>query len=130
MRRSDTIKRLRKTHGEMRPLLIIAGIEAEKVDQFLSTVDDRTIEEVEAYHVTLTEFRASDDYKNLHWIYHQRAPHWWENIKALGETDLREQKLLRDRSKPVRAAWRKLHAKKVKSPKQDATEQPAEGSSV
>jgi len=92
----------------MRPNLLAAGIE--NVDQFAATVKDRTDDEVAGYTDWLGKLGEAE-YKEFMAIWGLKSPEWWANMAMLGETDLREHRLLRPLAKKLRAAWRKNNRK-------------------
>ncbi len=110
MRRSDLVRRLRKTHGEMRPHLLAAGIEPEKADQFVGAVEAKSDEAVAAYAEALAALKSPGGaLAACLEIWTLKTPEWWSNMAMLGETDLREHKLLRPLAKRLRREWRALH---------------------
>ena len=114
MRRSDLVRRLRKLHGEMRPNLLAAGIEEERVDSFLMSIDDRSDDVISEYTTKLTDL-AAGPYREFMSIWGLKHPEWWANMSMLGETDLREHRLLRPLAKTLRAEWREMHRKPKKT---------------
>lgn len=94
----------------MRPHLLAAGIEPAKADQFLDAVDAKGDDEVAAYLDALDALAAEGGaYRAFLEIWTLKSPEWWGNMAMLGETDLREHKLLRPLAKRLRREWRALH---------------------
>ncbi len=94
----------------MRPNLLAAGIEPAKADQFLDAVDAKSDEAIVAYLEALDTLRGEDGaYKAFLEVWGLKSPEWWSNMAMLGETDLREHKLLRPLAKRLRREWRQLH---------------------
>lgn len=130
-RHSDVVRKLRKVHRELSPILIAAGIETKKVDGIFTGLEVKEIVDIEIYLEKLKEFMADPAYRSFMDIWTARGPEWWANMRSLGETNLRPFKLLREASKPLRAAWRKTNGRQAKNVSQpDAIEGNSSGSGL
>lgn len=107
MRRSGPATKLRQLHSKMRDNLVASGIS--NVDQFVNTLDDKSDGEIEEYAAWLS---ALPEYKAFMTIWGLKTPDWWANLRMLGETNLREHKLLNPLAKELRRVWRTKHSKK------------------
>lgn len=116
----------------LRPQLIVAGLRTVDIDRFIATLDSRTDEQILDYIERVTNLTLRGGaYHGFMGIYGLKPPEWWVNMANLGETDLREHKLLRAEAKKLKHAWRQLHHGQAKPiAESDTTQGSAEGVSV
>lgn len=124
MRRRDSEKKLVHLLTKLQPQLLAAGISPEQTNKFLQGIEGKTeemiLEHVEA--VTNLTLKGGE-YHGFMAIYGLQTPAYWKHMELLGETDLREHKLLKAEAKKLRTAWRKLHHGRQKaSPQSDTSE--------
>lgn len=125
MPQADVNKKLRKLIDKLTPQLVVAGLKESEINRF--NPETKPQETVEDYIEAVTALTVKGGaYHDFMGIYGLKPPVWWDNMKMLGETDLREHKLLRAEAKKLKHAWRQLHVKaKIAEP--DATEGNLEG---
>jgi hypothetical protein len=112
----------------MRPNLLSAGVSPEKADAFIEGLGGKGDEEIVAYVERLAALKDGA-YRDFMKVWGLKTPGWWANMALLGETDLREHKLLKPLAKALRREWRRLNASgKNDDPEQDGepAEAPAE----
>jgi hypothetical protein len=126
MRRSDLTRKLRKLHASMRPVILVAGIEQRSVDQFINNIDNESDDAITEYTDRLEALRLAE-YSEVTKIYNLRPPTWWDHMKHIGETNLREHGLLNAATKKFRQAWRQMHHGKKRNSKQDRAKETSSG---
>ena len=65
----------------------------------------------------IDEIEQLPEYKAFMGIYGLQKPEWWTSLSLMGETDLREHKLLSPLAKALRAKCRKLNSKEARNAK-------------
>lgn len=86
------------------------------ITQFVNVIHEKTEEQITNYIDQITALTTNGGaYHSFMGIYGLKSIQWWENMKMLGEKDLREHKLLNAQAKILRSAWKNLHAKSKKS---------------
>ncbi len=111
-RRSDLVKKLHKHLDGLKPALTEAGITDDKIN---FDAEGKEVADIEIHIAKLEGFETSSEYKEFMAVFGLKKPEWWANMRHMGETDLREHKLLRVAAKPLRSAWRKVNGVKAKS---------------
>lgn len=115
MSRKTIEKKVVQLINTLRPQLKAAGIEESQISKFVNLVEEKTEEQIVDYLDRVTHLTLKGGaYHGFMGIYGLRSIQWWENMKMLGETDLREHKLLNAEAKKLREAWKNLHVKPKK----------------
>lgn len=127
----ETVKKLSKLMKKLRPNLLAAGLTEVQIDKFTSKVDTVTDIVVNKYIEDVTALTvAGGAYHGFMGIYGLKPVTWWENMKMLGQTDLREHKILRTESNKLKAAWKELHRDGKTKAKSDVVEGTSEAVSL
>lgn len=99
---------------EMRPLTLEAGVAPEKYQSIIDGIEE---DDLFGLHTWLKEVRDGA-YQAAFEIKRLLPQEVWDQYKRMGEHDLREQVLLREKLKLLRIAWRKpFHVKRKNKPK-------------
>ena len=124
MPQSATAKQFNRLMREISVNLLVAKIPTQQIptpEELLA----KSEEEIQLAHIQLKSFVSKGGaYYDFMAIYGLKPPQWWDNMAMLGQTDLREHKLLKAESKKLREAWRELNH--VRKYEKSQTKSPAE----
>lgn len=104
--RDTLIGNLTKLHARLKKLTVEAGITEPEYNGLLKALEERTTEDIQSTYDWLLGLEAGA-YKEVKKIWEEKPESWWTNIELIfGQRNLRAQRVLRDRRKQLRAAWR------------------------
>ena len=103
--------------AEMRELTLAAGVPESTFNQIVEVDQNLTIEDLEN-RLAFLEHTRNNEYWEVLNIWRLLPPEIWNRYEQFGESQLREQKLLRDARKKLRKVWRKRYGEKEPVPEQ------------
>lgn len=109
------IQQIELLSTQMREVVLAAGVKAEDYDKPFNLLPNATDEQLGTFYRWFSDFHAGP-YLGVIEIWRQRPPNYWKGLENLGHNDFPEQKILQERRKALRKAWRSKNGK----PKQDA----------
>ncbi len=114
---------------EMKDITLEAGVPAHTFNQILEVDQELTFEDLENRLEFLTATRQKQ-YQAVLEIWRLLPPLIWLRYEQFGETQLREQKLLKEARYQLRRVWRKRYGEKEPVPEQVLDSQIAAGERV
>src|SRR4051812_15651074 len=101
--------------NEMRDLTLQAGVPVHTFNQIMEVDHNLTEEDLES-RLEFLQKTKDGPYWGVLSIWRLLTPETWKRYEEFGETQLREQKLLKDARLKLRKVWRKRYGEKEPSP--------------
>lgn len=95
---------------EMRPITVAAGVSEATYAKIMDVDPNLTVEDLENRHAFLIKV-WENEYREVLEVWRLLPPAIWQRYTDFGETQLREQKLLKEAQKRLRKVWRKRYGK-------------------
>jgi hypothetical protein len=114
----DVIREIETLVTEMRGLTLAAGVPETTYDKIIEVDSDLTFEDLDSRLAFLKKVHGAEYYEVLA-IWRLLPSDIWKRYEEFGESQLREQRLLKDARKKLRKVWRKRYGEKEQAPKQD-----------
>lgn len=115
--------------AEMKDMTLAAGVQESTYSKITEVPSNLTIEDLEGRLAFLKAVRENE-YQGVLVIWRLLKPEVWKRYEDFGETQLREQKLLREARKLLRRVWRKRYGEKANPGEQGIDSSSVAGSLV